>query len=313
MKQILLSSALLLNFSIAFSQICDLEDLSLPIDTYDNGVDDDTIFYSSGFGFESTFDTSFNYWSSGFAMSTMRDTTTGNFTNLYSARSNSLQSLNTYTVANLGEGPISFSWATPVEYILSWESLEISNTTYGYKSMLLGDGFAKKFGGVSGDDPDYFFVRIYAKQAAYLDSIDFYLADFRFNDNSQDYIIDDWTTVDISTLPTNTQLEFKLFSSDTGAFGINTPLFFALDNIKYSVMGGLSDMARNQFEAYSDGFNIHLKSPSQATYTIYDAQGRVLRSFQDYSGSSLNIASKNQMLIITRETADGVSVKKIVH
>lgn len=313
MKQILLSSALLLHISIAFSQICDFEDLGLPIDTFAIGINGDTSFYSSGIDFHSSFDTTFNYWSGGFAMSTMRDTSTGNFSNLYSARNTSLQSINTYAVANLGEGPLMISMATPTISSMLWESLEISNTTYAYKSMLNGDAFAKKFGGVTGDDPDYFFVRIYAKQAVYRDSLDFYLADFRFSDNSQDYIIDDWAEVDLSSFPSNTALEFKLFSSDTGAFGINTPLFFALDNIKYSVIGGLNDINHNEFKVFSDGVRIQLDNSTKANYSVYDVQGRLLYSLPDYSGSSLNIKPKNQLLIITKETSEGVSTKKILH
>jgi hypothetical protein len=313
MKHILLSSALLLNISIAFSQICDFEDLALPIDTYATATGNDTLFDSYGFGFSSQYDTNFNYWSGGFAMSTMRDTSTGDFSNLYSARTNSIQELNTYAVVNLGAGLQSFEWAAPIVANLSWASIDISNTTYAYKSMLLGDAFAKKFGGASGDDPDYFFLRIYAKQSMYLDSLDVYLADFRFNDNSQDFIIDDWTSADISGFPSNTQLEFRLFSSDTGMFGINTPLFFAIDNIKYSITGGLDDIKRDQLDAYSDGTQIQIQNPSKATYTIYDMQGRLLQSFQDYSGASLNIEPKNQLLIINRETPEGITAKRIMH
>ena len=58
-----------------------------------------------------------------------------------------------------------------------------------------------------------------------------YLADFRFGDNSQDYIIDAWTAVNLSSLGQVKTLEFSVSSSDTGDFGINTPTYFAIDNI----------------------------------------------------------------------------------
>jgi hypothetical protein len=60
--------------------------------------------------------------------------------------------------------------------------------------------------------------------------VEFYLADFRFADNSQDYILDSWGFVDLSALGTVDFLEFDLSSSDNGAFGMNTPGYFALDN-----------------------------------------------------------------------------------
>ena len=60
--------------------------------------------------------------------------------------------------------------------------------------------------------------------------IEFYLADFRFDDNSEDYIIDAWTAVDLSSLGQVKTVEFSVSSSDTGDF-INTPTYFAIDNI----------------------------------------------------------------------------------
>jgi hypothetical protein len=61
--------------------------------------------------------------------------------------------------------------------------------------------------------------------------VDAYLADFRVSDNSQDYVVDDWTFVDLGTLGTVDSLSFELSSSDTGDFGMNTPAYFALDNL----------------------------------------------------------------------------------
>ena len=314
MKHILLLAAALTSATLSFSQSIDFENISIAQDTFSDGRDSTLIFTSGDFEFPVLYDTSFNYWASGFAMSTMRDTSDGSFMNLYSAYSSDVNSENIYTTGNLGSGLITMSTLTVFDRDLVWHNLEITNTTYAYKSILNGDAFAKKFGGSTGDDPDYFFVRIYGTSNLEIDSIDFYLADYRFEDSVQDYIINDWTEVDLSALPKNsTEISFKLFSSDTGAFGINTPIFFSLDNIEYSLVGGLNDVDRNEFEAYSDGNSIQLNDRSKATYSVYDIQGRLLHSFQDFSGSSLNIEPKNQLLIVSRETAEGVSVKKLVH
>jgi Domain of unknown function (DUF4465)/PEP-CTERM motif len=108
----------------------------------------------------------------------------------------------------------------------------ISNTTYTGLSMQNGDAFAKKFGGVLGNDPDYLKLTIsgFASGIATGTLVDFYLADFRFANNSQDYIINKWTFVDFSTLGTVDEIRFSYASSDVGQFGINTPTYFALDN-----------------------------------------------------------------------------------
>ena len=110
----------------------------------------------------------------------------------------------------------------------------ITNSTYAALSMENGDAFAKKFGGDTGDDPDYFkLVVLGYNNGVYSDSAVFYLADFRFDDNRQDYIIRDWRWFDLSGLGEVDSLHFNLFSSDIGSFGMNTPAYFCMDNLYY--------------------------------------------------------------------------------
>ena len=113
-------------------------------------------------------------------------------------------------------------------------SMQIVNTTYAALSMQNGDSFAKKFGGASGNDPDFFKLTVNGLDSSNQStgSLDFYLADYRFADNAQDYIVTSWTPIDLSSLGASTQaLTFSLASSDVGGFGINTPTYFAVDNI----------------------------------------------------------------------------------
>jgi len=125
------------------------------------------------------------------------------------------------TVSRMGVGVISGGYFT--------------NTTYTAGSMLNGDMFAKKFGGASGDDADWLKMTVRGVdglgQYTGANVIEFYLADFRFADNSLDYIVDDWTWVDLSGLGEVAGLEFCMSSSDTGLYGMNTPAFFAMDNL----------------------------------------------------------------------------------
>ena len=67
----------------------------------------------------------------------------------------------------------------------------------------------------------------------YVDSIEVLLADYRFNDNSQDYIVKDWITVDINqqiSFPVS-KITFTQESSDNGEWGMNTPAYYVIDNI----------------------------------------------------------------------------------
>ena len=60
--------------------------------------------------------------------------------------------------------------------------------------------------------------------------VEFYLADYRFDDNAQDYIVSDWAWVDLTGLGVVYGLEFALSSSDVGNWGMNTPAYFAMDS-----------------------------------------------------------------------------------
>ena len=117
-----------------------------------------------------------------------------------------------------------------------------TNTTYAALSMLNGDGFAKKFGHirdgegwVDTNDPDWLKLRIMGLDD--LDnstgSVDFYLADYRNEEGVEDRIVDQWTWVDLTPLGDATRLQFELTSSDTGPYGMNSPAYFAMDNLTY--------------------------------------------------------------------------------
>lgn len=163
----------------------------------------------------------------GWSYSNHTDNTTPGFGNQYSAFAGSGHggSAN-YAVGFIG--PLSVELAAPV----TLSGAYFTNTTYAALSMRDGDGFAKKFGGPSGNDPDFFRLTISGfNDATPTGSVDFFLADYRFADNTQDYIVQNWTFVNLSSLGTVTRLGFSLASTDNGAFGMNTPAYFAMDNL----------------------------------------------------------------------------------
>jgi len=112
-------------------------------------------------------------------------------------------------------------------------SLQVTNNLYATISMLLGDGFAKKFGGASGNDADFFKLTISGLNGnTLIDTYDFLLADYTFSDNSQDYIVKTWSTITLpASFATVNKLAFTFSSSDVGLNGVNTPTYVALDNL----------------------------------------------------------------------------------
>jgi hypothetical protein len=120
--------------------------------------------------------------------------------------------------------------------------VEVTNSTYAAQSMLNGDPFTKKFGGLSGDDPDFFKVRFtgfseWNASGSVTGFRDFYLADYRFQDNSLDYIVSSWRRVDLTSLGSARSVGIYFESTDNDpVWGMNTPAYVAIDNLGLTVV-----------------------------------------------------------------------------
>jgi hypothetical protein len=80
-----------------------------------------------------------------------------------------------------------------------------------------GDGFAKKFGGSTGDDPDYLKLIIHGWTGETKTKLtEVFLADYRFDNNAQDYILNNWKYVDLSDFKDLDSIQFELESTDNG-------------------------------------------------------------------------------------------------
>jgi hypothetical protein len=180
-----------------------------------------------------------NEWSwDGFAYSNMADTTTAGYENQFSDYTGggaggscnyAVSALNLDWSGSYETIPTSVSFSNTVAVAGGY----FTNTTYTALDMLEGSAFSKKFGGSTGNDADWFLLTITGKDLAgsITGTVDFYLADYRFMDNADDYIVDSWEYVDLSRLGVIASLEFSLSSSDTGDYGMNTPAYFAMDNL----------------------------------------------------------------------------------
>ncbi|MDR3618905.1 MAG: DUF4465 domain-containing protein [Paludisphaera borealis] len=211
-------------------------------------------FTTGGVSFVNNSELAFGSWS-GFAYSNTTDTTTPGYLNQFSAFPGTGHGGGNYGVAfgyhDLGENltgndafdPKSITQLQGLPYFTlptgaGIAGMFVTNTTYAALSMLQGDSFAKKFGGASGNDPDWFKLTAYGSDAAgnvLNTSVDFYLADYRFSDNKQDYIVKDWRYMDLSALAGAQTIYFNVSSSDVGLFGLNTPGYFAVDDLRYTV------------------------------------------------------------------------------
>lgn len=232
MKHTFLALSVLSLFGVyAQHQVSDFENLELTQDSYWNGAPGNNLPFSSG---EAEFENSYSgYWSNGFAYSNKKDVTTAGFLNMYSAvAGRGVNRSSNYVIAQ-NNSTIRFG---VYPYAKPLTGLYVTNGTYAALSMENGDQFAKKFGGEAGTDPDYFLLTIkgFSQGQELSTNVKFYLADFRSEDSDQDYIVKTWKWVDLSVLGAVDSLKFELTSSDIGAFGMNTPAFFCIDNLNQS-------------------------------------------------------------------------------
>ena len=219
---------------IARAETATFDDLGLPADDFYNGSDSAGSFTSGGVSFVNNYDTTWMSWS-GWAVSSKTDSTTAGWGNQYSAiTGGGVDGSATYGVGN-DPVPAGYPGDRPQ---LSFEKTSnvagawFTNTTYAVMSMREGDSYAKQFGGPDGDDPDWFLLMIAgidANGARTVQEVPFYLADYRETEVS---IVDEWTWVDLSSLGPVDGLQFELSSTDVGDWGMNTPSYFAMDNLQ---------------------------------------------------------------------------------
>ncbi|MFN5545579.1 MAG: DUF4465 domain-containing protein [Bacteroidota bacterium] len=229
-----------------------------------------------------------DYWSSGFAISSVFDTVTPGYGNLYTSfaglgADSSIQ----YAISQNRSRVLIPTNILPIPHV---KGMYVTNTTYAALSMKFGDAFAKKFGGPSGNDPDYLLltVKAFLGGTQKADSVNFYLAFFRNADNSKDYILNTWKWLNLTPLGLVDSLEFILSSSDNGAFGMNTPAFFALDNLTIDFSNLVNELQLLQ------AVKIY---PNPATEKLFiDASDDLIHavSLHDLSGRQLLEKSFNQ-------------------
>jgi hypothetical protein len=244
--------------------------------------------FSNGGGyFNCVYDTSYGgTWLGGFAYSNMTDSATLHYMNDHSAKTatgynNSLG----YVIGFQGFG------ASPYIKLIDTSSagdsvlgFYVTNTTYAYKTIRDGYLGATQFGGLSGNDSDWFKLTIYGYNNGVQnpDTVDFYLADYRFTNNANDYIVGDWQWVDLTSLGLVDSVTFLLTTTDTNQYGALTPTYFAMDNfttkaaptsIANIVKAGVGKMYPNPA---TDVLYVELNNSSIKTLNIVDITGKMV-------------------------------------
>ena len=101
------------------------------------------------------------------------------------------------------------------------KSMEIMNTTYALNVIKNGNAYAQALT----EPGTYFEVQVTGYKAKQQ------TATLKFDLARDGVAVEAWNTVDMTSLNEVDSVVFEFFGSDSGDYGLNTPAYFALDNV----------------------------------------------------------------------------------
>ena len=216
--------------------VIDFQDLPLTVpQTYDNGNPgtlspgqfvtqpwvSGSVSFANTFGLDEYGGYTYPYWN-GFSYSNVVDTTTNTFENQYASfPGGGFGGSSIYAVAYSDAATLTLPQPTTVA------GFRIANTTYAALTMANGDGY-----GFTAPLPPGGWFRVTATGrlgSTVTGSTEYYLADLR--GVSSPGILATWDWFDLSSLSIVDRIDFAFTGSDVGTFGLNTPAYFAMDNL----------------------------------------------------------------------------------
>lgn len=208
--------------------VADFEDVTLGPNGYWQGTEGENEMYSGGWHFTNYYS---SYFWGGFTASNHTDLTQSGLNAQYTAAAGAGYDGSTqYAVA--------YTYGSQTDVYAADGSTQtvtgcyVTNNLWPYQNMLYGDATATPFGGTSGNDPDWFKLTATGKNASgqTVGTLDFYLADYRFSNHDDDYILNTWEWFDLSPLGEVARISFSLSSSKNDSGGMITPAYFCIDN-----------------------------------------------------------------------------------
>lgn len=295
----------------------DFESFTLVPNSYDNGSSGNGDFLFDEVILNNAYDTAWASWS-GFAISNVTDNTTPGWGNQYGS----------YVGSGAGNSSnFAVAYSNPIITCIGnmvVENFKISNDSYSAISMRDGDAFAKKFGspydangsldGTNGEDFYKVWIICSDTWTGDKDSIEFYLADYRFQDSLDDYIVDTWELIDLTALPILTnKIEFKFESSDNGQWGMNTPAYFIVDDINTNPSEGLNEASSLVVKVHPNPFKDQLiVQGDEGTINVVSANGGLIYSGYNFGARIISTSNWSEGVYIVELTSDKGTVQQKV-
>lgn len=232
------------------------EDVTLNADgVWQAPQEGDNTFISGGWSFTNYYS---DYFWGGFTVSNHTDLTQSGMDAQYTAIAGegydgSAQYATAYTMGSLTQVTATDGSTQTVS------GCYVTNNVWAYQNMLEGDYSATPFGGSTGNDPDWFKLTATGKNASgqTAGTLDFYLADYRFANNDEDYILNSWEWFDLSPLGPVASISFSLSSSKNNNWGMITPAYFCMDDFNGTAPGSADQppyIAHPVADVVFDGF-----------------------------------------------------------
>lgn len=299
----------------AQTQIESFESFQLNTDGYLLGVQSDDWLIGQHMDFWNDYNEDWSSWR-GFAISNVQDITTATYENQYASITNGGDNSAQYGVM-YEQGKITFHQPSYLK------SLRITNTTYGALAMRDGDMFTKQFGsalnaigqadGTNGND--FFRVTLTftrEDESVLTEEKTIYLADFQFEDDTQDYILMDWATVTFENIENQAikSISFSLESSDMGEWGMNNPAYFAVDNIEI-------EPASSGVKTINNNVSVH---PNPTKDVVFIAGTSSNWQLMDLTGKTLSVGNSSKVdlsnlpagvYVLNIQTEAGSALKRI--
>lgn len=123
-------------------------------------------------------------------------------------------------------------------------------------------------------------------------TMDYYLADYRADKEADHYCLDSWQWVDLRSLGEVTSIKFSLSGSDSGQYGLNTPVYFCIDNFN-----GNRIVADAELQTKAGEFDL------SKMFTFDDAEATVAYAFADAVGEDIAkyVTIENGMLKVSNQ------------
>lgn len=126
------------------------------------------------------------------------------------------------------------------------KSVELCNTSYVYGTMMNANPYGTTPDKSLKEAKGWFKAEFYGFDAEGNPTnggkpVEFYLADYRDGSATYTEAIDAWKTCDLSALGKVNAVEINFKGSDYGQWGLNTPAYVALDNLRVDVTPATAD------------------------------------------------------------------------